>query len=111
MQTHPKSYNPKGIKYGLLTIADYAVLFSLLLLFRPAHNSNLITGLSTLDKYLIMILYIILRVLPFIVGFLFLITGYSALKGDKTQIFPSIVHGLALAALLTNIFQAFVVFI
>ena len=106
MQDKTRSYNLKGIKYGMWTIGVYALLFLFMLEVRPSlqrilHSEN---GSVT------MIWYIILKLLPFVVTFIFLVTGYSALKGDKSQIFPSIVHGIVLVALWANLFQAFVVF-
>ena len=86
------------------TIAAYALIFLLLVEFRPSLRAIFNSKIGQIT----IVWYIILRLLPLFVGFIFLITGYSALKGDKSQIFPSIVHGIALAALLTNLFQAFV---
>jgi len=94
----------KRIRYGLWTIGIYVVLFFLMLVFRPSLQVILNMGSGPL------IWYIILRLLPLIVGFIFLITGYSALKGDKSQVFPAIVHGVVLVILLADLFQAFVVF-
>lgn len=104
MQDQTRSY--KGIKYGIWTIGAYALLFLLMLELRPSLREIFNSGIGQVTA----IWYIILRLLPLGVAFIFLITGYSALKGDRSQIFPSIVHGIALAALLTNLFQAFVVF-
>ena len=94
------TYNFNGIRYGMWTIGVYALIFLLIFEFRPSLRAFLNQGSGPI------IWYIVLRLLPFIVAFVFLITGYSAIKGDKTQIFPAIIHGIALVALLTNLFQA-----
>lgn len=107
MQDKTRSYNLKGIKYGMWTIGVYVLLFLAMLELRPSLRA---VFLNPENGSVTIIWYIILRLLPFIVAFIFLITGYSALKGDRSQIFPSIVHGIALVALWTDLFQAFVVF-
>jgi len=103
MPDKTRLYNFKGIKYGIWTIGIYSLLFLLMLKFRPSLLAVLNSGSGPI------IWYIILRILPFVVAFIFLVTGYSAIKGDKAQILPSIIHGIALIALLTNLFQAFLV--
>ncbi len=86
----------KGIRYGAWTIVVYALIFFLLraltlsmydFFFRP----------GTWASWHIGIWYIIFQLFPFVVGFIFLVTGYSALKGDKAQIIPAIIHGVILA--------------
>lgn len=92
------------LKYGFWTIGSYILVYLLFLVFRP-------TLWNFLEQHVGALIWaILLQLLPFMVGFIFLITGYAALKGDRTQIFPAIVHAFALITLLTGIFQARLIF-
>jgi uncharacterized membrane protein len=81
----------KSIRYGLWTIAVYAIIGGVFFITRPQPQ--------TLMEVLIGSPYwsAFFRLFPFLVGFVLLVTGYSAIKGDRSQIIPAIVHGVVLA--------------
>ena len=88
-----RSNHIKGVKYGVWTVVFYIFVFLVWRALLPSSFFDLFFGEG--------IWYIMYRLMPFLTALIFLVTGYSALKGDRSQVIPAIIHGIVLAFLIT----------
>lgn len=93
MANKVRSNHIKGAKYGMWTVLFYILAFLVWRALVPSSLLGLISGSG--------IWYIIYQLMPFLAALLFLVTGYSALKGDRPQVLPAIIHGIVLAFLIS----------